>query len=146
MGQTNRVYPVVEVALSCTAHAPLDSGHERKLTGDIIAVRPPNMGIGLMEGHRYLWLRLDSWEEEQTGQLTMSVQEGDVAYEKRRYQIPLERLKAIVPAFDVDRALDPTDPYQPFLSVDLETGLFLSAAPPLDIHGLVLDVVTGEYL
>jgi hypothetical protein len=46
MGQTHRKYPVWEVAILCRTNAPLASGHERAVEGDIIAVRPPAQGIG----------------------------------------------------------------------------------------------------
>ena len=142
MGQTIKRYPIVEVALLCQNNAPLASGHERAICGDIVAVRPPNTGVGMLEMHRYLWLRLSGWEEGPFGTLTTGVP----GYEKRRYQIPLTRLKAIMPAFDLDKAQSAGVVYQPFLNVDEDTGVFLGQSKPLDVHGLVFDTATGRYL
>lgn len=145
MGQTRKVYPVVEVAVLLESKAPLASGHERAVEGDIIAVRPPNAGVGMLEMHRHLWLRLAGWEEGEIATLTEGAREGEVRHEKRRYRIPLARLKQIKPDFDEAKARSTAEVYQPFLTVDEDTGLFTATTPPLDIHGLVLDTATGRY-
>lgn len=147
MGETNAVYPVCELALSLESCTPLAGGHERKLAGDIIACRVPGSGIGTAEAHSYLWLRVEGLEENVCARLTDRVEEGGAAFDKRRYCIPLERLQAVVPTFDIARALDPLDLYQPFLVVD-EDGpyTFLTMTPPLAAEGLIFDKVTGAYL
>lgn len=144
MGQTRRRYPVRELALRVFSSAPLASGHERALMGDVIECRPPGVGLGWMEMSRFLWLRVEGLEENDAGMLHQP-REG---WEKRRYQIPLARLAAIVPGFNVARATDLADIYQPFLPVDEETGRFLEgvAVPPLPVEGLIFDVVTGRFL
>ncbi len=150
MSEIHRRYPVVEVAILTVSNAPLASGHERAVEGDIICVRPPQTGVGAMEMHRHLWLRLSGWEEEECAALTDGASNGiegagEVRYEKRRYQILLGRLKAIVPGFDPARARDQGQVYQPFLAVDEESGFFTSQAPPLDATGLVFDVVARRF-
>jgi hypothetical protein len=145
MGQTIKRYPVLEVAVLTQSHAPLASGHERAVEGDIIAARPPLAGIGMLEMHRHLWLRLDGIEEGEVS-LTESVRDGQTAYEKRRYQIPLARLAQLVPGFDPDKARNTTEVYQPFCVTDEDSGLFATAEVPLDVRGLVFDTLTGEYL
>lgn len=141
MGQTNRRFPVYEVAVLTQSHAPLASGHERAVEGDIIAVRPPLRGIGMLEMHRHLWLRVDGFEE---GELSLTA--NVPGFEKRRYQIPLARLAEAVPGFDPAQARNPTAVYQPFCVTDEDTGVFATAVTPLDAHGLVFDTLTGEYL
>lgn len=145
MGQTHKVYPVVEVAVLLESKAPLASGHERAVEGDIIAVRPVNAGVGMLEMHRHLWLRLSGWEEGEIAELTRSAEEGGQRHEKRRYRIPLARLKVILPGFDEAKARSKAEVYQPFLTVDEDSGLFASTTPPLDMNGLVLDTATGRY-
>lgn len=141
MGQTIKRYPVVEVAIRCYSSAPLASGHERALEGDVICVRPPLNGIGMQEMRDFLWLRISGWEDNDLAAL-QTVVDG---YEKRRYQIPLKRLKAACPAFDEARARDRTQVYQPFLGVDEDTGLFTFTGRPLEATGLVFDVTTLRY-
>jgi len=145
MGQTIKRYPVVEVAILTQSHAPLASGHERAVEGDIIAVRPPSNGVGMLEMHRHLWLRVSGWEEGEFGTLTEGVRDGAVSHEKRRHAIPLGRLKQLKADFDEGKARNPNEVYQPFLTVDEDTGLFTSCAPPFDAQGLILDKTTGRY-
>lgn len=148
MGQTRRAYPVYEVALSCEDCAPHSGGlSERKLAGDIIALRRPHTSIGRKERATYLWLYLDGLEENDMAVLCDELMEGTTRYEKRRYCIPFDRLAAVVPGFSIARALDVNDDYQPFLPIDLdEPHVRLTRTPPLDVHGLVFDRATGVYL
>lgn len=147
MGQTRRQYPVMEVVLACEDCAPLPSGHERKLAGDIIGMRPitaPQAGkVGSGEQHRYLWLRLTGLEENDWPQLMESLD----GFDKRRYCIPLSRLAQRVPGFDVAQAMNPAVAYQPFCLVDEDSPFpFLTTHRPLDVHGLVFDKAIGRYL
>lgn len=155
MGWTSRDYPVAEIALSLEYGGVLASGHERKIVGDIIAIRKPSAGIGMAEMKRFLWLRVEGLEENEFGTLTMlESEEGGpgedlTSYDKRRYCIPLERLKALYPDFDINRALDSDDIYQPFLPVDEDgPALYLtsSVVAPLSVEGLVFDKRTRTYL
>lgn len=147
MGQINQVYPVVEAALSLEDCRSLPSGHERKLTGDIVGIRPPDVGVGRKEMKRFLWLRVEGLEELEfqglAGPLAFSKTE---VYDKCRYCVPLKRLKEVDPDFDIEKALDPDLTYQPYLLTDEETGLFLATAPVFSVHGLIFDKLTGEYL
>lgn len=149
MGQTIKRYPVVEVAIRCYSSAPLASGHERSLEGDVICVRQPSNGVGMQEMRDFLWLRISGWEENDFGVLQDGVDDGDTEnptrYEKRRYQIPLKRLEAACPAFDEAAARDRALIYQPFLGVDEDTGLYTFTGKPLEATGLVFDVMTQRY-
>lgn len=141
MGQTNPQYPVFEVALACE-HRGNAGLHERKTVGDIIAIRKPSSGIGAKEVSKYLWLRLEGLEENQMHRLVDSID----GFDKRRYQIPLERLVSIVPSLNLARIKDLSDKYQPFLGIDEESLRFVSIGRPLNVHGLVWDKATGRYL
>jgi len=147
MGQTNRKYPIMEAAISLEDAAP-HSGGERKLAGDIIALRREGVGeIGKKERHGYLWLRLEGLEENDFTQLTESLEQGGERFDKRRYCIPLNRLERVVPGFSISRAMDPADPYQPFMPVDEDVPhSYLDRGPILSVEGLVFDKVTGRYL
>ena len=119
---------------------------DRKKVGDIIAVREPGVGIGRKETHEYLWLTVrGKWSDIHA--LTKPWAENGVKYEKRRFCIPLDRLKEVYPDFDKNRALDLSDFYQPFNPTDKETGLFLFKNNKVfDIKGLVYDKEKGKYL
>ena len=144
MGETNRQYPVFEAALSCEDCAPHTNGiHERKLAGDIIGIRRPALGIGSAERSRYIWLRLEGLEENEMWLLTELIPEFD----KRRFAIPFTRLRQAYPDFDISRAMNRDEIYQPFLNVDHNPPYyFLNEVPAFDVHGLVWDKVRGQFL
>lgn len=151
MGETNLTYPVMEVALSMENAPDNVSGTERKKVGDIVALRNPGEFMGVQEGKRYLWLRIEGLEENEFALLAQQIFEptdpesGD-PFDKRRYCIPLDRLEVVYPTLDQGRALDPTDFYQPLILVDSEDLIFIDADPPFQVSGLVFDKATGEYL
>jgi hypothetical protein len=121
-------------------------GAERRQEGDIVEARPPSPGIGFMEMSRFLWLRVEGLEDALVAKFCAGVVDGAERFDKRRYQIPLARLAAVVPGFDPALARDPSLVYQPFLVVDEESGHYLTAGAPLAAQGLIYDTVTGEYL
>ena len=115
---------IMEVAIALQ-NAPDDPGGERMKEGDIIALRLPALSVGQAEGKLFLWLRLDALiERSQFDLLTDMVREPGpvtgVIFDKRRYCIPLARIQILYPAFNLTRARDPDDLYQPFLYVDPE--------------------------
>ena len=149
MSDPEQTYGVWEVAIALEDCAPLASGRERKLEGDLIAIRRPANGIGTQEASCYLWLRIEGLSDAEMHRLADPVQVSEDApiYDKRRYAIPLARLAQIVPTISLARLRDVTDAYQPFCEIDQEARYqFLDAAPPLLALGLVWDKEKGEYL
>ena len=145
MAQTYRnLNAIREVALAVQDSNP-NGTHERKQAGDIIVCRMPHSGIGLREMKEYVWLRLEL-DENVADRLMDSLEENGSRFEKRRYAIPLNRLSVLVSGFELSRAQDSADPYQPFLNVDEETGFFLAASKPLRAEGLIFDKLTGRSL
>ena len=142
MSFLNFNYPEMEIALSTVSEAPLDSGHERKLAGDIVGIREPDIGAGLRELKRYLWLRVEGLEENEWDVLASQIK----GFDKRRFCIELNRLKQFNVNFDPEQAKDITKIYQPFIPVDEETGLWLIHPTPINILGLIYDKVHGIYL
>jgi hypothetical protein len=149
MSELNTNYPVMEIAISLVSYVPLESGHERVIEGDIVAVRKPNTGSGRKEAMIFLWLRVEGLEEAEFDKLTDSISSsaGEM-YDKRRYCIPLEKLIEIHPDFDVDLANDNGVLYQPFLLCDNEDYTFLleDGHLPFEVSGLIYDKVIGDYL
>ena len=142
MGYTNPNHPIFELALSLENCAPHTGGtKERKLAGDIVAIRRPAQAIGTKEAKTYLWLRVQGLEENDMARLTDSIE----GFDKRRYCIPLERLKEIVPTFDIAKAMDPNVIYQPFLILDEEDFKFLGSEQPFEIEDILFDKQTGKY-
>lgn len=148
MGQTNKTYPVMEIALSCEYGGTHTNGtKERKCVGDIIAVRKPGLGIGSAEMSRYLWMWLEGLDDDAMSALDSMMIIADVIYDKRRYVIPFERIAAIVPSFNVSRALDLLDKYQPFRGVDEEPPFrFVRDSRPFNVHGLVFDKLIRRFI
>lgn len=159
MPETFNEYIEWEIAISTQSYSPLASGHERVQEGDIVTIRRPLGYIGTKESSLFIWLRI---EGEDTSVMeafrhpeflpdtdTRSDSFGDplVYYDKKRFRIPLERLKEILPRFDLDRARDPLDDYQPFLPIDEDDFHHLdSPAPAYTFWGLVFDKNKMSYL
>lgn len=148
MSDINPNYPVMEIAVSLISYSPLESGHERIIEGDIVAIRRPNIGVGIQEAINFLWLRIEGLEESEFYRLTDSITTSASDFDKRRYCIPLEKLEEIDNEFDVDLALISDLIYQPFLTLDEDDYTFIleDGHLPLQVSGLVFDKVTGEYL
>lgn len=160
MGETYHKYPTMEVAI-LTVNRP-DHDNERACPGDIIVIRRPHHVIGTKEGTEYIWLRFDGleangfWDLKGGSGTYMDPQYDapdaksfETRYDKRRYCIPLERLKKFIPSFDIARAQDPEDFYQPFITVDFaDSGFYkyLCNEAPLTVDGLVFDKDIGDYL
>lgn len=147
-----RDYPAAEIAIALWSLLP-----ERLQEGDITAVRKPQIGIGLKEASRFLWLLVEGPEYIEYAGLKEKVTEPIdptrlyedqvyIKYDKRRYCIPLERLKIVFPALDLARCRDLDDEYQPFYTLDEESHLWLIDSTPLAIEGLIFDKAIGAYL
>lgn len=67
-------------------------------------------------------------------------------YDKRRFCIPLHRLKQVYPALDLARCRDENDIYQPFRQFCFDRGYFITTVKPFNLHGLVFDKFKGKYL
>jgi len=157
MPETFRDFAVVEVAILVTDHLSLPSGHERAVEGDIIAIRKPRRVMGTKTRSRYLWLLLEGLDWNPMSILDRSNIEpiplddipnpDEIPYDKRRYCIPLDRLKVVAPFLDLARVRDVADKYQPFLNVDEDTGDHLpSSRTPFSVHGLVYDKAFQRFL
>lgn len=141
---------IMEVAIA-VQNAPDDSGGERMKEGDIIALRPAGTGIGSQEAKNFIWLRLEAvYTRSEFDQLKEAVYEPDEAtgerYDKRKYCIPFAKLQEFDPSFDINRARDIADLYQPYLVTDEEDYTFVTTNLPFQISGLVYDKAVGDYL
>ena len=150
MSELDPNYPVKEIAISLISYAPLQSGHERIIEGDIVAVRDPNIGVGRKEVEEFLWLRVEGLESSEFDRLTDNIQSSTGEnYDKRRYTIPLEKFEELDTEFDINLALDDDRIYQPFLLVDYETDytfVLEDGNLPFQVSGLIYDKTIGDYL
>jgi len=158
MPQTFRSYPTVEIALFLISKELSGAGIERGQEGDIIAMRFPLDSIGLKEANDFLWLRINGLDRGNLDRLTDPWGEpldplGDYGpanpvFVKRRYCIPLDRLKAVFPGLDLIKARDRLQVHQPLCPVDTDTPYrFMGAEVPVfDVHGLVYDKALRQYL
>ena len=73
---------------------------------------------------------------------------GASRFEKRRFAIPLQRLKERVATFDLARARDKTEIYQPFVGTNTDTRQVIETTwdAPMPMSGLILDKVLGRYV
>lgn len=156
MPETFREYPVVEVAILVRGNVPLPSGHERAQEGDIIVSRRPFGWIGRGERTRLLWFLLDGldWNEIVALDIVNTepidsgiIDPNEIVHDKRRYSVPMDRLKEVASFLDLARVRDTTDTYQPFLNLDGDTGEILpSPRASFYIHGLVYDKAFQDFL
>ena len=110
----------------------------------------PGQGVGLKEAKRYLWLRIEGLDTRaEYDVLAESIYEPDeegTRYDKRQYCIPLAKIKELDSSFDLDKARDTDDLYQPYLVVDGDTYEFVTSELPFQVSGLVFNKETGLYL
>lgn len=85
------------------------------IEGDIVSIRDPIGFIGRIERRNYLILLVDEADLPDPADLhNLILAPGH----KHRYNITLTS----IPGLDISRSRDPNDPYQPFASVNPQTG------------------------
>ena len=116
--------------------------------GDIVATRPwnPPRFVGRKERHQFLWMLIWGLPYEQISDLHDAYYENDIPYDKRQYCIPLERLAEVDPAFDIARARDVNDFYQPYFTLDEVSGEVIATREAFLTTGLVYDKATLRFL
>ncbi len=117
-------------------------GHVQE--GDVVDLRPMGeaAGLGLAEVGLVVSVRLAGLEPRDVPGF-----KAPLPGHKKRLNVPLARLQQRRPDFDLARARNPRDAYQPFQPVD-SNGLFVEAKahPALPAAGLVRDKKTGKDL
>lgn len=165
-------YPTYELGIYVNESRSDDlDGLTRKQTGDIVICRPAYKGVGLKEMYGYIWLRAEGWSKARFDSLTSRVyphsqvdprddrlmidsDEDEIEIEKFRYRIPLEAFMKLDLSFDISRAEDELDLYQPFMLLDagdgeddrINEGLFLVASPAFNLDGIVFDKAQNCYI
>ena len=136
-------YSTFEMAI-LLVDLPDNGTHERAKIGDIIAIRLHNLHhCGNAEKGMFLWIPVDGLEDDEMSVFADSVE----GFEKRRYCVPLDRLKELVPTLEMAKVLDPSIKYQPFTLPDEEDfNRYLAPTAPLPIQGSVFDKAIGTYL
>lgn len=105
----------------------------RAKAGDIICVRPATGAIGKKEQGVLLWVTVDIADSRIVAGLT---DQNSTKGEKRRFSIPLTRLKSIMSSLDLARVANPKDNYQPFVSVN---GSRMQAVQDIPVTNLFTD-------
>lgn len=153
-------YPITQINIFLENRPNHQEGRDTAKEGDIITVKQFEERAryaGIKVRSRRLFLMVEGLERAAMLRLKeryidpYPVDKSDPMwdtenYGKRRYCIPLERIKELFPTFDIDRAKDLNDEYQPFLTLDTETGYWLSNEAAVMVNGLIFDKITGEYL
>jgi len=116
--------------------------------GDIITVRAPRGCIGRKERSSFLWLHVEGkTADDRHLKGCDRVNETDMLPRaKRRYSIPLARLKNLDPDLDLDRVRDTTDEYQPYLTIDKVTGECKPIGDLFLMTDIVFDKLKGDYV
>ena len=116
--------------------------------GDVLECRAPTAGIGGLEAKGVLWFRADISEALAHALKSPLLDSNGIKLMKRRYSIPLEKIAEIDPAFDVVKARDLDNAYQPYLPLG-EGMLFTDPDPDtfaLETLSIVWDKDTGVYI
>lgn len=116
-------------------------GPHRAKAGDIVCVRPPTHAIGLLEQASLLWITVDIPDPRIISDITQPrIDASGRLAEKRRFRVPLTRLKTLMSAMDLDRVANPTDNYQPFVGVrTVGHNIVMDHKTPIPITGLFED-------
>lgn len=90
----------------------------RAKAGDVIAIRPHRDAIGTKELRQFLMVTMDIADPRILDGLDMpNIDAKGQLVSKRRFQIPLTRLKDLMSSLDLSRVADSRDPYQPFVNI-----------------------------
>jgi hypothetical protein len=148
-----------EIALSAISYVD-HSAHERAREGDIIAVRKQGLseGIGRRSQKTVIWVLMEL-DVDFADKLLMPLSDpldpedsdfidGTVKfYEKRRYNMPLERLERFCPWIVLSDVRDEDKVYQPFLPVATDDNYYLQIDRSyFPTEGLIFDKGLGIYL
>ena len=116
-----------------------DPGPTQSKAGDIICVRKALGTVGSGEMHRWIWITVDVADPAIIPGLD-EPEEGDT--KKRRFKIPLARLKALNASMNMARVNDPLTIEQPFMNVT-DTRRMISKGD-VPITGLIFDKQVGS--
>lgn len=126
---------------------------ERICEGDVVEIRKPLSAIGFKEANLFIWILIENLEwfesnkyKDQSYDVSNPDLEFAQRFDKRRYMIPLQHLKTIVPEFDIDRARNPNDIYQPFRILDLNNFRWIIDNDPIAVEGLIFDKILGKFV
>jgi len=135
---------VYEIAIALF-DSPSSVGTEE---GDIVVCRPPLKGIGKKEGTGYLWFRVDISEVLGNVLTQKWTNESGELVKKRRYNIPLDKIKNLRPTFSFSNARNLEYQYQPLMEIDSKY-LFVDSDPgtfALEILSVIKDKKIGEFI
>lgn len=97
----------------------------RAQVGDIITIRPARGTMGRKQVNHLIWITVDSPVDLNIADFKSPVfaKDGTMLH-KRRFNIngSLDKLKQIMPSFDIEKAKNPRETYQPFLNLDEKLG------------------------
>lgn len=115
----------------------------RAKAGDIIVVRKAIGTIGKEEKTGFIWVTMDVANDAVLSGLMefpTDVQGRVVEGSWRKFSIPLLRLKQLNASFDLKRAADPLDAYQPFVNI---SGDRVTVKEHIPYDQSILDKETG---
>lgn len=117
--------------------------------GDILTCRKPKGGIGDLEAGICIWIKVEL-SENLAGKIAQAIRDvnGKSVLIKRRYKITLDKIKALNAEFDLNRAKDHMDKYQPYLEIDKDY-LFVDHNPQileLEKLKIIWDKQTETYI
>jgi hypothetical protein len=113
--------------------------------GDVILEREPLGRIGAKEARNFVWV-LASFPDD-VEHVSARVNASDVILDKARFNLSVGTLQAALPTFDISRARDPNDVYQPFLPVSSRAGgsfVFGTPTQTLNLAGRIHDKQLGR--
>lgn len=107
----------------------------------VLVNRQPLDQIGRSERSVFMWFLVDETGDGRDLQTLKDPVTGD-----SRYRVTFATLQAEYPFFDIGRATDPNDEYQPFLDPDPATGIIRSVNVPALSSSGVEERVSGAII
>lgn len=116
---------------------------DRAKAGDVIVARPATGKIGKEELTQFIWITMDVVNPvvlEGLMEFPSDVEGRTIPGKWRKFSIPLLRLKQLNASFDLKRAADPRDAYQPFVNI---SGSQMTVKESVPYDQTILDKDTG---
>jgi len=161
--ETHKEYLVYRVWLSKFSYTMLESGSKRIKEGMIVESQSETFngkiisniyGMGTKDIKLFIAIRMRGYDRTIMNALKQENERvidsnNSITYDERRFMVKFEDLKILYPSFDLNRARDLNDPYQPFrITKDLSSGRghgHIADDPIFDVDSVVWDLKTRQY-
>lgn len=101
--------------------------------GDVVVSRTPLHLIGRRERRLFVWMEFDGFDDDEIetlGKSEYSDKDELIQLRKSRFTVPFAEIRKEDSLFDTMRALNKTETYQPFMTLNTQTGAIIPVKSP----------------